>query len=269
MLIGVLNAMPAWAMALSVCLIAVTATTIAQLVLHGFWRSESRSKLNEVAGFLIAVVGVIYAVLLASIAILVLERHSTAEHAVHTEAGELSDLFGTASGLQPAIVLQVRNLITEYGHTVTEIEWPQMAHGVPPESGWQDKGWEQIEALDELLLSAEPTSETQKVALAKAVNQVDDLSDARRERLFHTGSGLGPLVWWVVIAGAAVTVGLALFFGLPTWRGHLLLADMLSLSIALVFVLIIAMDRPFVGESGVTARSFDRVMAQIEGFGRR
>ena len=91
---------------------------------------------------------------------------------------------------------------------------------------------------------------------AKAVNPVDDLSDARRERLFHTGSGLGPpSVWWVVIAGAAVTVGLALFFDLPTWRGHLLLADMLSLSIALVFVLIIAMDRPFVGELRFTAKS--------------
>jgi len=269
MLVRYLQDLPTWAMALSVCAVAVIATMIAQGILHRLWRFDSRTKLNEVAGFLIAVVGVVYAVLLASIAILVLERHQRADVAVEAEAGEVSNLFGTSVGLPPEIALHMRSVITDYANTVIEDEWPEMTSGVPPESGWQDKGWEKVSALRELLLGSNPTEEVHTIAVERSLEQIDELADARRDRIFTTGSGLAGLVWAVVTAGGAITVGLGLFFGLPSWRGHLLMVDMLSLSIALVFVLIIAMDRPFVGESGVTAKPFLRVMAEIEGFGER
>jgi hypothetical protein len=265
MLTGLLTALPTWLMVVIVCAVAVALTTGAQVAIHGLWHVDSRHRLNDVAGFLIAVVGVVYAVLLASIAVLALERHQRAELAADTEAGQFSDLFTTADGLAPATAERVHSLLAAYGDMVVFVEWPQMARGLPPESGWQDKGWEQAGALNDVLTRYEPTTEAEKIVLQMTLRQLDDLSDARRTRIFTTGSGITPLVWWVVIAGAAITVGLALVFGLPSWRSHFLLANMLALSIALVFVLIIAMDRPFVGGSGVSPESFQRVLASIAG----
>ncbi len=264
MFVKLLISLPTWAMAIFVCAIALGLTTLVQTILHQRWHSESRTRLNEVAGFLIAVVGVIYAVLLASIAILVLERHQRAELAVEIEAGQLSDLFVTANGLPNAATSQLRELIRDYANTVVDEEWPKMVQSAP-EGAWQDKGWELTDSIDKLLTSIEPTTESQKVVLGAALSQFDDVSDARRERLFTTGSGIAAVVWAVVIAGGVVTVSLALFFGLPSWRGHLLMANMLALSIALVFVLIIAMNRPFVGDSGVTPEPFQRAMARMAG----
>jgi hypothetical protein len=182
---------------------------------------------------------------------------------VDTEAGQLSDLYVAADGLETATAERLRALLSDYGETVVHVEWPNMTRGLPPESGWQDKGWAETGALNDVLTRYQPTTETQKIVLQLALKQLDDLSDARRTRIFTTGSGIAPLVWWVLISGAAITVGLALVFGLPSWRGHLLLANMLALSIALVFVLIIAMDRPFVGGSGVSPESFRRVIASV------
>lgn len=265
MLTGLLATTPTWLMAVILCVAAMGVTTVAQAVMHAVWHVNSRHQLNEVAGFLIAVVGVVYAVLLASIAVLALERHERADAAVDTEAGQLSDLFNAASGLSTATADRLHALLIDYGKNVLDVEWPEMVRGSPPESGWQDRGWAQADALNNMLTSYVPTNDTQKIVLQSAFKQLDDLSDARRTRIFSTGSGIAPLVWWVVIAGATVTVSLALVFGLPSWRGHLLLANMLALSIALVFVLIIAMDRPFVGDSGVSPKSFQRVMASIAG----
>jgi hypothetical protein len=265
MLTGLLVAVPTWLMAVIVCTVAVVLTTVAQAAMHALWHMDSRHRLNEVAGFLIAVVGVVYAVLLASIAVLALERHQRADLAVDTEAGQLSDMFDTADGLETATTERLHALLSDYGDTVVSVEWPNMTKGLPPESGWQDQGWTQTDALNDLLTRYQPTTETQKIVLQLALRQLDELSDARRTRIFTTGSGIAPLVWWVLIAGATITVGLALVFGLPSWRGHLLLANMLALSIALVFVLIIAMDRPFVGGSGVSPESFQRVIAGIAG----
>ena len=155
--------------------------------------------------------------------------------------------------------------MTDYATTVLDEEWPKMADSAPINGGWQDKGWNLTDSIDNLLTSFEPTTESQKSVVAAALKQFDDIADARRERLFTTGSGITPLVWSILISGAVVTVSLALFFGLPSWRGHLLLANMLALSIALVFVLIIAMNRPFVGESGVQPESFQRAMARMAG----
>ena len=217
------------------------------------------------AGFLIAVVGVIYAVLLASIAILVLERHQRAEMAVETEAGQLSDLFVTVNGLPTAVGKKLHGLMRDYATTVLDEEWPKMADSAPLNGGWQDKGWDLTDSIHNLLTSFEPTTESQKGVVAAALKQFDDIADARRERLFTTGSGITHLVWSILISGAMVTVSLALFFGLPSWRGHLLLANMLALSIALVFVLIIAMNWPFVGEFWRQPESLQRAMARMAG----
>ncbi len=267
MLTDLLNATPTWGMALVVCAGVMAVTTAAQFILHRIWAFESRHKLNEVAGFLIAVVGVVYAVLLASIAILVLERHERAGVAVETEAGSVGDVYGSVGGLPADIATSVRALVTEYARTVTEDEWPEMERGVSPETGWQEPGWRQSKLMLELLSTFEPATESEKIMLTMALRQLDDLTDARRARIFTTDQGLGGLVWGVVTAGAIVTVGLALFFGLPSWRGHLLMVDMLALSVALVFVLMIAMDRPFVGGAGVSSEPFLRVMERMKASG--
>ena len=224
MLVKFLISLPTWAMAVFVCTAAVTFTTLAQAILHRRWQSESRSRLNEVAGFLIAVVGVIYAVLLASIAILVLERHQRAEMAVETEAGRLSDLFVTVNGLPTAVTEKLRSLMTDYvhhgpGRGVAE-------NGRQRADPWRmaGQGLEPYEFDRQSPYVGSANHGKPKSVVAAALKQFDDIADARRERLFTTGSGITPLVWSILISGAVVTVSLALFSarqagaGISSWQ---------------------------------------------------
>src|SRR4028119_1849803 len=65
--------------------------------------AERRQEHNDVAGFIYAVVGVIYAVLLALMVIAVCEEHEEAKATVREEANELADVFWLAHSLpEPA-----------------------------------------------------------------------------------------------------------------------------------------------------------------------
>ena len=141
-----------------------------------------------------------------------------------------------------------------------------MADSALPRADGRTRGWELTDSIDKLLTSIRADhGKSEGRPWGGALVSSTTFPTRGANGFSQPGPGLHAVVWGVVIAGGVVTVSLALFFGLPSWRGHLLMANMLALSIALVFVLIIAMNRPFVGESGVTPEPFQRAMARMAG----
>src|SRR4028119_2161350 len=83
---------------LTVCVVALVA--VAGLVaVQRLVPAERRQEHNDVAGFIYAVVGVIYAVLLALMVIAVWEEHEEAKATVREEANGLADVFWLAHSL--------------------------------------------------------------------------------------------------------------------------------------------------------------------------
>src|SRR5688572_30581816 len=83
-----------WAILLvgAIVLFAVAGTLLARR-----WVSVEVLELNnEVAGFIFAVIGVVYAVLLGFTAIIVWEQYNKAQEVVEREANELADLYRDA-----------------------------------------------------------------------------------------------------------------------------------------------------------------------------
>lgn len=263
MLVALLERLPILVVGIVFCGGAVALTTLAQVSLHRRWSIEARRPLNEVAGFIIAVVGVVYAVLLASIAILAIERYDKAEDIVETEAGVAGDIYRDAIGMPQPVRDEIRAAITDYMTTVVEIEWDLMAREVPVERGWQSHGWRDLGELLGSVAAFEPATQGQVVFLQELLTQINALNDARRSRMFLAHNPIDAVIWWVVIAGGFSTVTLALLFGVPNAPGHLLVSNLLAFSIALVLLLIFVMDRPFSGASRVTAEPFHYVQERI------
>jgi hypothetical protein len=259
---GFLDALPTWAAAIVICGAAVVLTTLAQFSLHRRWSVDARRPLNEVTGFVIAVVGVIYAVLLASIAILAIERYDKAQNIVDTESGLVSDIYRNATGLPPTIGSEVRRALVDYAETVVDVEWTLMAHSAATDRGWQDRGWRDLETLLATMARFEPGTEGQKLFMAEILDQISDLNDARRARMFLSENPIDAIIWWVIILGGISTVSLALLFGVQS-AGHFIVSNVLAFSIGLVILLIFVMDRPFTGSSPVTVEPFVYVQEQM------
>ena len=60
------------------------------------------------------------------------------------------------------------------------------------------------------------------------------------------------VIWWIIFFGGAITTGYTYLFGFHNFRMHIITTAAVSTSLALVVVLIIALDWPFRGEVSVT-----------------
>jgi hypothetical protein len=208
---------------------------------------------NEIAGFKFAVVGVIYAVLLAFATIVVWEKFSDAETAVVDEAGASATLYRLAAG-QDADMTATRVALTNYLKLAVDRDWPAM------DVGGESK--EVTQALDELYAAAlQVTQDSGKhPAIAEEIfQQLDTITHARRDRL-HLATGIVPGVIWVVLYGGAVlTVAFTFFFGTKNWKAQLLMTAILSVLVFMGLLVIISIDHPFSGPTSVDSGPLERV----------
>ena len=86
--------------------------------------TASRQQHNDVAGFIYAVLGVIYAVLLALVVIAVWEDFGRARETVESEANATAEIFWLAHRLPEPERRQVQELARSYAREVVHKEWP-------------------------------------------------------------------------------------------------------------------------------------------------
>ncbi len=137
-----------------------------------------RQEHNDVAGFIYAVVGVIYAVLLAFVVIVVWQDLESTREAAEDEANELAEVYFLANRFPESERHRAQNLIRSYGQIVVEEEWPLMAEGEASPHAWA--------LLDELRLAVQqldPRPDAEQVIYDQALSRVHELSDARKIRL--------------------------------------------------------------------------------------
>src|SRR5215216_6223487 len=101
-------------------LVAVTGLVVVQRLVP----PERREAHNDVAGFIYAVLGVAYAVLLAFVAIAVWQDYKTAQTNVESEAHELAGVYFLATQLPKPERTRVQDLARTYARVVVEQEWP-------------------------------------------------------------------------------------------------------------------------------------------------
>lgn len=219
-----------------------------------------RRQHNEFAGFLIAVVSVFYAVLLAFIAIAVWESFGKAGQIAAHEASLTGDIYYDAQTMPEPLRAELTQSIHDYVGVVLHEEWPAMALGAE----YGEAGWVPLRAAHEALARFRTTDPIQAAQFSELLNRLNSLYDARRERILASEERLQPVVWGIVLWGLVLTVGFTYLFGMSSFRMHLLMTSSVAASIGLVVVLIVAFDYPFRGEVQVSPEAFEQVNHRIE-----
>src|ERR687889_1763185 len=127
--------------------LVVSAAAVAGLMLvQRFISSELRERHNDVAGFVYAGVGVVYAVLLALVVIAVWEQYQRARETVETEANAVAEIAWLAHRLPEPDHHELQEDARSYAQEVVEEEWPRMAQGL---EGVQSlpEGWDLIDNM--------------------------------------------------------------------------------------------------------------------------
>lgn len=233
----------------------VLASVLGLLLTHRIVPHALRRSHNDVAGVLIAVVGVVYAVLLAFIAVAVWQDYNDADAIVHREASLAGDIHQDALNMKPPAGPALRVLVRRYVGIVIGDEWPAMRAGGESATA--------AATLDELQ-NAVFTFPYRGPLFDDVLQRVNALADARRDRLINGNSGLQPVAWFVLLAGSALTILFCFLFGVPDLRLHAVMTALVAASIALVLFLIVSFDYPFRGAVSITPEAFENVLAAID-----
>ena len=247
---------------LSGLLIVAVATVVAVgglVLVQSLVSTERRKQHNDVAGFIYAVLGVSYAVLLGLMLIAVWEQWNAAQDVASDEANELAGIFWFAHALPQPEGRHIQELARSYAEVVVEEEWPLMEQGRS-----SPKAWATLDELRGTILGLDPPTGAQQVRYNQVLEQLHALGDARRERLLAANEGLATILWVVLIGGALITIAFTYLFGLEDTVVHTLMVAALAMILSLSLFTVAALDYPFKGDVRIHPAAFEQVLERFQ-----
>jgi len=242
---------PIWLTGSVIVMLAVGFSCIGLFIFDRYIHISLRSRHNDVTGFIIAIIGVIDAVLLAFIAVAAWESFNVAGRVVELEANLVGNLYLDAAGLPEEPRRKVGRVLRDYADAVINEEWPAQ------QVGHIDNNLSlAVRRLHFVLAHVQPQTSAEQVTYAEMMRSLNELYAARRDRLAAARQGIPGVIWWIIGLGCVNTVVFSFFFGMPSQRMHYAMTGMLAGSMALVMVLIIALVWPFRGDLSVSVEPF-------------
>src|SRR5262249_2916161 len=195
-----LTSRPGWVLVLFLFLFTALAMTGPFLVRLRVRLAHLRGN-NEVAGFKFAVIGVLYAVLLAFVVIISWERYHDAERALVTEAGSAATLYRLAGGLDQSSAAALRTTLAAYLNSVLKDDWPAMVRG--RSSGVTTQV---LSDLYDQVIRYPSNNLHDSTLQGDLLAQLDQMTRARRERLVMGEGAVPQVVRFVLFLGRALTI---------------------------------------------------------------
>jgi hypothetical protein len=245
------------------CLLALAGLELVQRLVP----ATSRQQNNDVAGFIYAALGVIYAVLLALVVIAVWGEYDAASETVEQEANAVAEIFWLAHPLPEPEGTHIQELARSYAEEVSHKEWPLMEQGQAPlmtQTQGTPAGWTLIDEIRANLQEFQPRTQAEEQLYAEGLDQVQRLADARRMRLVAAEEGIPGVLWSVLIFGGVAAIGFTYLFGLENTWAHRLMVVTLAAVIGLVLFTIGALEHPFSGGARIGTGAFDLILERFE-----
>ncbi|MEV5676613.1 hypothetical protein [Streptomyces sp. NPDC052179] len=228
--------------------------TIAILNNRRIGEDDDPSETPDVIEYMTMMIGVVYAIVLGLAIAGVWEGRSAAQESVRLEAQALHEVRARSSVYPAEVRDRIRTDVDAYVSHVVHDEWRTMsAHG-----SLTDRGTRLLDRVRADVTGYEPRTDHEGQAYQPLIDQVAAADDARSSRGQSAGATMPGVVWFGLITGALVTVGLIFTLQIRRTFRELLLAGLFSALIAFLLFLIWDFDSPFGrGISATTAPFVD------------
>jgi hypothetical protein len=208
---------------------------------------------NDLTGFIFAVVGVIYAVVLGFVVIGVWERFEAAEDRTFDESSSLTIVYRDASAFANGALL--RGDLRDYVETVIHVGWPALEN-----AKHSPKAARSAETISREVNRTQPVNARQVALYPLMVSAMDEALIDRDARLALDANGLNGIMWSTVYAGGFITIAFTFLFGFRRTVMQTAMIGTLALLIGLVIFLTMSLDFPFQGAVRVGPEAFERAL---------
>ncbi|AVH55078.1 MULTISPECIES: bestrophin-like domain [Streptomyces] len=226
------------------CLVVLIVT----LVRHRTARDdEDPSETPDVIEYMTMMIGVVYAIVLGLAIAGVWEARGVAQNHVQTEAQALHEISERVRVYPPDVRDRIRGDVNTYVSHVVTTEWKTMANL----GRVTDQGDRLFGNIRQDVIGYEPKTDFEAQQYQPLIDQVTMADAARVARADSTEPTMPGVVWFGLITGAVVTIGMVFALQIRRTPRELILAGLFSALIAFLLFLIWDFDAPY--SRGITA----------------
>ena len=211
------------------------------------------SETPDVMEYMTMMIGVVYAIGLGLAIAGVWEARSAAQDHVRAEAQALHEVHERVRVYPQEARDRIRDDVRAYVGHVVNTEWDAMTK----RGEMTERGDELLDRLRNDVTDYEPKSDFQAQAYQPLIDQVALADDARGARADSAEATMPGVVWFGLITGGLVTVGLIFALQIRRTARDLILAGLFSALIAFLLFLIWDFDAPYSRGITATAEPFE------------
>ena len=234
-------------------------TLLAVVLVRRLIPHQIMARHNDVAGFVYATTGVTYAVVLAFVVIAVWENYATTREIADHEASAVGALYRLGQRLPRAAP-------GGGAGGAARLRRGRGRGGVAGDGGrgGPDPG-DVGGAGPPVRVYQQPdfVAAVNAQQYGEALDQLDEVSVTRRERVLASYSGLPDILWLVLIGGGVLVVAFAFLFGVESAYSQAAIMSGLTLTISLLLFVVADAQHPFRGGFAVHPEGMESVLAQF------
>ena len=228
-------------------------------VIAVFAVGERARSFKAVAPGLLSPLGVIFGLFMAFTAAQVWSDNEKARAEIDREASALRSAAVLATSFPREFQVQLRELIRRYISDVAAQEWPLMAQGTANLRAIPGVLAEALQAT----LALNPSSEGQKIAQRRIEIALETALDARRQRIITSESQTNLLKWACAFIQAVCVLVIIAMVHSDNRLASIITMGVFATGVAASILLILAYDRPFIGEISIKPDPLLQVMPGI------
>lgn len=222
---------------------------------------EDPSETPDVIEYMTMWIGVVYAIVLGLAIAGVWEARSSAQDYVQSEAQALHEISERVRVYPPDVRDKVRADVNTYVSYVVHHEWRTMSD----DGRVTDRGARLLQTVRQDVTDYKPKNDFEAQAYQPLLDQMTAADQARNARADSTGATMPPVVWWGLLTGALVTVGMVFALQIRRTTREVVLAGLFSATIAFMLFLIWDFDAPYSRGIAVTAEPFVNLFPGVTG----
>jgi hypothetical protein len=213
---------------------------------------------NDIVGFYMAGVTVLYGVSVGLLAIGAWATYSDVQSKIDHEASALGGLYRDISAYPEPARSIMQDDLRRYTRQVIDVGWPLQQHGIVPNNASAV-----LSDFQEHFMSFEPQNERQKILAAEAYRTFNELTESRRARLNSVSAEMPGPLWALVLAGAFICIAVSWFFHTANFSMHFWMTILFSCLLSLLIFLVAVLDNPYRGKVSVSPEPLERVYQQV------
>ncbi len=217
---------------------------------------ERAKSFKAISPGMLPVIGMIFGLFVAFVAVQVWNDSDHAVAAVSREASALRDATLLAAGLPEEQQARLRGLLREYVQHAATVEWPEMARQAaslrtaPPA----------LASALQFVAAIAPQGAGQQTAQREIVSSLRTALDARRERIILSHSAVNTVKWLCLYLQAACELFMIGLVHSDNRLAACIAMGLFATGVAASVLLIAAHDRPFTGHISVSPEPLLQIM---------